>query len=117
MLLFRERPGPVGFAGTVDAFLVGVGSLGTALIKYPGFDKAGARIVAAFDCDPAKTGLKVGDTAVLPLDKFTDLARRMHISVGILTVPPMILIDQQGKVVSRNMAIADVEAEVKKLSR
>jgi len=48
----------------------------------------GARIVAAFDCDPAKTGLKVGDTAVLPLDKFTDLARRMHISVGILTVPP-----------------------------
>jgi thiol-disulfide isomerase/thioredoxin len=35
--------------------------------------------------------------------------------LGILTVPTMILIDQQGKVVSRNIAIADVEAEVKKL--
>lgn len=34
---------------------------------------------------------------------------------GILTVPTMVLIDQQGKVVSRNIAIADVEAEVKKL--
>jgi thiol-disulfide isomerase/thioredoxin len=35
--------------------------------------------------------------------------------LGILTVPTMILVDQQGKVVSRNVAIADVEAEVKKL--
>ncbi len=34
---------------------------------------------------------------------------------GILTVPTMILVDQQGKVVNRNIAIADVEAEVKKL--
>ena len=29
----------------------------------------------------------------------------------------MILVDQQGKVVSRNVAIADVESEVKKLIR
>ncbi len=34
---------------------------------------------------------------------------------GILTVPTMILLDQQGKVVSRNIAVADVESEVKKL--
>jgi thiol-disulfide isomerase/thioredoxin len=34
---------------------------------------------------------------------------------GILTVPTMILVDQQGKVVSRNIAIAEVESEVKKL--
>jgi thiol-disulfide isomerase/thioredoxin len=37
--------------------------------------------------------------------------------LGILTVPTMFLIDQQGKVVSRNIAIGDVEAEVKKLIR
>lgn len=71
-----------------DAFLVGVGSLGTALMKYPGFDKAGAHIVAAFDQDHAKAGLRIGDTPVLPMEKFTTLAERMHISVGILTVPP-----------------------------
>ena len=35
-------------------------------------------------------------------------------ALGILTVPTMILVDQQGQVVSRNMAIADVESEVKK---
>ena len=35
--------------------------------------------------------------------------------LGILTLPTMILVDQEGKVVNRNIAIADVEAEVKKL--
>jgi thiol-disulfide isomerase/thioredoxin len=37
--------------------------------------------------------------------------------LGILTVPTMILIDQQGKVVSRNIPAADLEAELKKLIR
>ncbi len=36
-------------------------------------------------------------------------------SLGILTVPTIILVDQQGKVVSRNLAIADAASEVKKL--
>ena len=70
-----------------DAFLVGAGSLGTALLKYPGFGQAGARIVAAFDHDPAKAGGRVGDIPVLPMDKLPGLAQRMHIAVGILTVP------------------------------
>lgn len=34
---------------------------------------------------------------------------------GILTVPTMVLIDKQGKVVSRNIAIADLDDELKKL--
>ena len=69
------------------AFLVGAGSLGTALLKYPGFEQAGARIVAAFDLDPAKAGIRIGAIQVLPMAKLPDLTARMHISVGILTVP------------------------------
>jgi thiol-disulfide isomerase/thioredoxin len=34
---------------------------------------------------------------------------------GILTVPVLVLVDPQGKVVNRNVAITDLEAEVKKL--
>ena len=37
--------------------------------------------------------------------------------LGILTVPTMILVDQQGRVVSRNISAADLEAELKKLIR
>jgi redox-sensing transcriptional repressor len=70
-----------------EAFLVGVGSLGTALLKYPGFEKAGARIVAAFDADPTKAGQSINEIPILPMEKFTGLAERMHIHVGILTVP------------------------------
>lgn len=69
-----------------EAFLVGVGSLGTALLEYPGLAQAGARIVAAFDEDPAKAGW-VGEIPVLPMVKLPSLTARMHIDVGILTVP------------------------------
>jgi tetratricopeptide (TPR) repeat protein len=35
--------------------------------------------------------------------------------LGILTVPTLILVDQQGKVVNRNIQAAEIEAELKKL--
>ena len=37
--------------------------------------------------------------------------------LGILTVPTMILVDQQGKVVNRNISSADLETELKRLTR
>ncbi len=36
--------------------LVGAGNLGTALLQYGGFSKAGFKIEAAFDVDPSKVG-------------------------------------------------------------
>jgi len=38
-------------------------------------------------------------------------------ALGIITVPTMILVDQQGKVISRGLTAADLEAELKKLVR
>ena len=35
--------------------------------------------------------------------------------LGILTVPTMILVDQQGKVLNRNIQVAEIEAELKKV--
>jgi len=70
-----------------DAFLVGAGHLGTALLGYAGFERAGVRIVAAFDQNPRMAGKKIQGVSVLPMDKFADLSRRMHIGIGILTVP------------------------------
>ena len=37
--------------------------------------------------------------------------------LGILTLPTMILVDQQGRVVNRNIQTADIEGELKKLIR
>ncbi len=38
-------------------------------------------------------------------------------ALGIITVPTMILVDQQGKVVDRSVSVANLEAELKKLIR
>jgi redox-sensing transcriptional repressor len=77
----------LGWNNASEAFLVGAGSLGTALLNYRGFSQAGARIVAAFDRDPAKIGTHIGETPVLDIDRMPGLAERMHVQVGILTVP------------------------------
>lgn len=86
--LMRAIEGFLHWDNQSEAFLVGVGSMGTALLNYRGFERAGARIVAAFDADPRKAGTSVGDVPILPVEKLRDLGRRMHISIGILTVPP-----------------------------
>jgi redox-sensing transcriptional repressor len=70
-----------------EAFLVGVGNLGTALMGHERFSKFGLRIVAAFDTDAAKIGKWIHEKAVLPLDKLADLAPRMSIHLGIITAP------------------------------
>ncbi len=72
---------------TSDAFLVGVGHMGTALLGYAGFERAGVKIVAAFDSSPELIGKKVQDIPVIGMEKFTDLVKRMHIRIGIITVP------------------------------
>jgi redox-sensing transcriptional repressor len=77
----------LGWDNTKEAFLVGAGSLGTALLGYPRFEKFGLDIVAAFDTDPEKIGRWVHDRLILSLEKLPDLARRMSIHIGIITVP------------------------------
>ena len=69
-----------------EAFLVGVGNLGSALLGYPDFEKAGIRIVAAFDSNPGKAG-RVHGVEVFPMAEFEQRARERGIAIGILTVP------------------------------
>jgi redox-sensing transcriptional repressor len=77
----------LGWNNVNEAFLVGVGNLGTALLGHERFSKFGLQIVAAFDTDPAKIGQWVREKMVLPLDKLADLAQRMSIHMGIITTP------------------------------
>ena len=77
----------LGWNNINDAFLVGAGSMGSALLGYRKFEQCGLKIVTAFDLDPSKIGMKIHGKHVLPLKKMPDLARRMHILIGIITVP------------------------------
>jgi len=71
-----------------DAFLVGVGHIGRALLNYEGFERVGIKIIAAFDINPEITGTTIFETPVFELDKIVDLGNRLHTRVGIITTSP-----------------------------
>ncbi len=76
----------LGWSNTSDAFLVGVGNLGRALLGYKGFEQHGMRIVAAFDTDPAIIGTVVHGKTVLDAKKLPEMAKELHVQIGVLTV-------------------------------
>lgn len=79
----------LGWNNMQDAFLIGAGSLGSAILGYRGFDQHNLKIVAAFDNDPEKAGRKIHGKEVFTLDKLPDLASRLHVHIGIITVPAL----------------------------
>jgi len=77
----------LGWDNQTKAVLVGVGSLGTALLGYHGFQNLGFRIVGAFDHDPKIIGKWVHGRKVQGMDQLVPFVRRGEILLGVLTVP------------------------------
>lgn len=67
--------------------LIGLGNLGSALLRYGGFRKEGFEIVAAFDLSPNQA--RVGETniALHSMDKLAAFVRQHNVKMAILTVP------------------------------
>ncbi len=76
----------LGWSNTSDAVLVGVGNLGAALLGHKGFEQHGLRIVAAFDSNPEIIGKEIHGRTILDSSKMPELAKRMHVQIGVLTV-------------------------------
>lgn len=70
-----------------EAFLVGAGALGSALLGYSKLEEYGFKIVAAFDSDDRKANTEIHGKPVLNISKLTNLAKRMGIRIAVLTVP------------------------------
>lgn len=68
--------------------LVGVGSLGTALLAFPEWKAYNFRIGAVFDIAPNKVGRRVRGHDVLPLDALPDAVRQVGARIGMVSVPP-----------------------------
>jgi redox-sensing transcriptional repressor len=67
--------------------LVGAGNLGTALLQYGGFAKAGFRIEAAFDVDPSKVGWELEGVRIWATPAIRQVVREKKIEIGVLAVP------------------------------
>ena len=70
------------------ACIVGVGTLGRAIIKYPGFGPAGFDIVAAFDSDVNLVGKPLRkDLVILSITELCSIIKSRDVSIGIVAVP------------------------------
>ena len=67
--------------------LVGVGNLGSALVRYQGFEPEGFEIVAAFDQDPDRHRDRDLRVPVHPMSRLAEVAGRQGIRMAILAVP------------------------------
>jgi redox-sensing transcriptional repressor len=78
----------LGWTNTTDAFLVGVGNLGRALLGYKGFEQHGIRIVAGFDTNPTIIGKTIAGKNIHDISEMASLAKSKHVQIGVLTVSP-----------------------------
>lgn len=67
--------------------LVGAGNLGSALLRYPGFEKEGFEVVAAFDANPETARVRVTSVPVLPDSELEEFINRAPVKLAILCVP------------------------------
>ncbi len=85
--LIREISDFLGFSSAEGAVLVGAGKLGSALMDYEGFADCGFRIVAAFDTRVTQCEYAPAGCPVYPADRITELTEKLHVRLGIITVP------------------------------
>lgn len=77
----------LGWRNNNEAFLVGAGNLGAALLGYKDFEKYGLSILAAFDTDDKKIGKTIHGKKVMNIERFANITGRLKIKIGIITVP------------------------------
>ena len=82
-----------------DVVVVGVGAMGDALARYPGFVNRGFRVAMIFDVDASKIGQKVGDFTIEDASELVDCVRSAKIKIAMVTVPAAAAQDVTDKLV------------------
>ena len=86
-VLERELQDFLGFRRSHNALIVGVGSLGGALILDSGLSQFGLNIVAGFDVKPELIGRTLCGIPVFNVDELEMRRRQFSSEIGIITVP------------------------------
>jgi len=77
----------LGFRREHRAVIVGVGSLGGALMQDSGLGRYGLEIVAGFDVNPAVAGTLRHGLPVYNINELKERCQILHAGIGIVTVP------------------------------
>lgn len=77
----------LGFKKKHNAFIVGIGSLGAALLADSGLHNYGLNIVAGFDINPSLTGTTISGVPIYHSNRLDELRPHLKAEIGIVTVP------------------------------
>ena len=78
----------LGFTSLHKAVVLGVGSLGGALLSDSGLEQFGLKIIAGFDVNDTIIGSRINDIPVYNIDDFSEHNKTIDTDIAILTVPP-----------------------------
>ncbi len=78
----------LGFTSQHKAVVLGVGSLGGALLSDSGLEQFGLKIFAGFDVNENVIGSKINNIPVYNIDNFGEYNKEINADIAILTVPP-----------------------------
>lgn len=68
--------------------MVGLGNLGSALIRHGNFIKHGYIFTAAFDCDPQKVGRRLPNGLIINhVEDLEEIVKEREVHVGIIATP------------------------------
>ena len=85
--LMHELSDFLGFKEEHRAFIIGVGSLGEALIHDSGLEQFGLKIVAGFDIRPELIGTTIRDVPIFSIDDIAACREKFDAGIAVLTVP------------------------------
>lgn len=77
----------LSFKKNKNAVIIGAGNLGTALIKYKDLKNYGLNILALFDNNPLKVGMKLSTKEIFSMSHLAEFVSSQKVEIAILTVP------------------------------
>lgn len=78
-MLGLDRPHPM--------VIVGAGSIGSAVARYPSFIREGFTTEAMFDADPQKVGTEISGLTVRPVQELESYLAEHQVDIVVLAVP------------------------------
>ena len=85
--LAKELEDFLGFKRVHNTFMMGVGSLGAALIQDSGLSQYGLRIVAGFDVNPLHIGTSICGVPIFHVSELKMRQQELNAEIGVLAVP------------------------------
>lgn len=77
----------LGLSNKWNVVIVGAGNLGSALTQYKGFLERGFNVVAVFDNDINKVGLRLAGVPIYPIARAEEIVKQERVQIGIIAVP------------------------------